>query len=384
MSDYDAWVFMAIRDGAKPYAANVSEAARIGIQAGMDQEGGGNGCVSMLPALVANGTVNSSAISAAFERLFRVRLRLGMLDPPTHIDYNRILPNVAASEPHLMVALRAAQESICLYKNDPPPVAVGPPVVAAAALTPALPLCPPATAGGKPWKLLLAGAQGASASALIGNYAESASVGEWGSSILKELQGVLRPPSSRVVYSAGCDSPECNNTIHFGEAIAEAQTADAVVIILGLHYSAAGNATQCDHDKPWITDDACEGEGTDRSRIELPGNQTKLVAALRAAAPHKPLIGLLIHGGALALGSAATDLDAVVDAWYPGMKGAEAIVSVLVGRYNPAGRTAVTWYNSTEQLPQSIGQSDFYGGDGLTYRYFNTSRAGPVLYPFGQ
>ena len=156
-------------------------------------------------------------------------------------------------------------------------------------------------------------------------------------------QAALPPLSAHVVYSPGCDATECNNTKHFPAAISEAKTADAVVVILGLHYSAAGNATQCDHDKPWITDDACEGEGTDRSRIELPGNQTKLVAALRAAAPHKPLIGLLIHGGSLALGSAATDLDAVVDAWYPGMKGAEAIADVLFGKFNPAGRTAVTW-----------------------------------------
>jgi hypothetical protein len=107
----------------------------------------------------------------------------------------------------------------------------------------------------------------------------------------------------------------------------------------------------------WITDAACEGEGMDRcargsiwdrdpapvkkchrvipkdvlaqhhdvcgsacpyirSRIELPGNQSALVAALRAAAaPQAPLIGLLIHGGALALGPAAAHLDAVVDAW---------------------------------------------------------------------
>lgn len=95
VSDYDAWVFMAIRDGPKPFAANVSEAARLGIQAGMDQEGGGNACVSMLPALVANGTVNASAVSTAFRRLLRVRLRLGMLDPPTHVRFNQIQVSTA-------------------------------------------------------------------------------------------------------------------------------------------------------------------------------------------------------------------------------------------------------------------------------------------------
>ena len=52
------------------------------------------------------------------------------------------------------------------------------------------------------------------------------------------------------------------------------------------------------------------------------------------------------------------------------MRGARAIADVLMGKYNPAGRTAVTWYNSTAVLPQTIAQTDFYEGDGLTYRYF--------------
>ncbi len=187
VSDYDAWVFMSIRDGPTPYAETVPEAAALGIRAGLDQEGGGNGCVQTLPDLVKNGTVNSSAVAAAFRRLFRVRLRLGMLDPPTAVPYNTIQKSVAASEPHLGVALRAARESICLYKNEA--------VISrtwvqnktnatayhessaedkgndgGATGAAALPLRLPA---GKPWKLLLTGAQGNSSAALIGNYAES-------------------------------------------------------------------------------------------------------------------------------------------------------------------------------------------------------------------
>ena len=87
-----------------------------------------------------------------------------------------------------------------------------------------------------------------------------------------------------VRYEPGCDAVECNNTRAFPRAIAAAAEADAIVVLLGLHYSAAGNATQCDHDKPWITDDACEGEGHDRQFIELTGNSTKLVSALRNVA----------------------------------------------------------------------------------------------------
>lgn len=388
---------MSIRDGPAPYAKTVPEAAVLGLHAGLDQEGGGNGCVQTLPDLVQNGTVNASAVARAFRRLFRVRMRLGMLDPPLELSYNHIQRTVAASEPHLQVALRAARESICMYKNEPVQLIVdkmtattATPVRPAANVAPvaALPLSAPKD---KPWKLLLAGAQGNSSAALIGNYAESASVGEWGSSVLSELRAALASPTSggknqssrhSVTYMPGCDAVECNNTRAFPMATAAAAEADAIVVLLGLHYSAAGNATQCDHDKPWITDAACEGEGTDRINIELPGNQTELVAALREAArPGVPLVGVLIHGGALALGTVADDLDAVLDAWYPGMMGARAIADVLFGRYNPAGRTAVTWYNSTSVLPQTIAQTDFYAGDGLTYRYFKRPEA--ILYPFG-
>ena len=123
----------------------------------MDQEGGGNGCVQTLPEAVKNGTVNASAVAQAFRRLFRARIRLGMLDPPVSVEYNRIDKSVAASEDHLDVALRAAQESICLYKNGRPAGGSG---------EKALPLAPPPS---KRWRLLLAGAQGNSSAALIGN-----------------------------------------------------------------------------------------------------------------------------------------------------------------------------------------------------------------------
>ena len=141
-------------------------------------------------------------------------------------------------------------------------------------------------------------------------------------------------------YVPGCDAVECNNTDAFPPgalscsfytvfntvfccfhccclcceypALAAAKEADAIVVLFGLHYDAAGNATQCDRPKPWITDIACEGEGIDRQFIKLPGNTTAFIAALRKAAPNTPLIGVIIHGGALALGTAAEDLDAVV------------------------------------------------------------------------
>jgi len=93
----------------------------------------------------------------------------------------------------------------------------------------------------------------------------------------------------------------------------------------------------------FVGDDYCEAEGKDRARIELPRGQLELVLALRKAAPGTPLIGVLIHGGAIALGPAAGALDAIVDAWQPGIEGATVIVEMVFGDFSPAGRTPTTW-----------------------------------------
>ena len=120
-------------------------------------------------------------------------------------------------------------------------------------------------------------------------------------------------------------------------------------------------------------DQGQESEGHDRSTIELPGNQNALVTAIYNQNKGKvPIICVLIHGGTLALGAAADQCDAILDAWYvllilyiafyyilhsflknryPGQMGGYAIADVIYGAKNPAGRASVTYYKSTEDLP---------------------------------
>ena len=89
------------------------------------------------------------------------------------------------------------------------------------------------------------------------------------------------------------------------------------------------------------------------SRCALYLAQVDMVAALRAAiGPTKKLVAVLIHGGTMAFPNATLDaLDAVLDAWYPGLGGGEAIAATLFGDQSPAGRTSQTWYSSTADLP---------------------------------
>ena len=116
-----------------------------------------------------------------------------------------------------------------------------------------------------------------------------------------------------------------------------------------------------------------EGEGHDRSSIELPEVQQQLLAALDATG--KPVVVVNVSGGAIAFGNVESRYDALIQAWYGGQACGQAVADVLFGDYNPAGRLPVTFYASTEQLP------DFqdYSMQNRTYRYFQ----GKPLYAFG-
>lgn len=148
------------------------------------------------------------------------------------------------------------------------------------------------------------------------------------------------------------------------EAVAVAKRSDMIVAFLGLSPEIEGEEMPIH----------LEGfNGGDRSAIELPQAQQKLVDAL--AATGKPLILVLMNGSALALGSAGEKASAILEAWYPGESGGTAIADTLFGENNPSGRLPLTFYASTSQLPPF----EDYSMKGRTYRYFT----GEPLYPFG-
>jgi beta-glucosidase len=116
-----------------------------------------------------------------------------------------------------------------------------------------------------------------------------------------------------------------------------------------------------------------EGEGHDRSDINLPEPQESLVKAMIATG--KPVVVVLTSGSAVAINSAATGATAVLSAWYGGEEAGSAIADTLAGVNNPAGRLPMTFYRSNDQLPSFTD----YAMTGRTYRYFK----GDPLYPFG-
>ncbi len=113
--------------------------------------------------------------------------------------------------------------------------------------------------------------------------------------------------------------------------------------------------------------------GGDRTDITLPAAQQQLLEAAKATG--KPLVVVLMNGSALAVDWAQQNADAILEAWYPGDGGAQAIAETLSGANNPAGRLPVTFYTGLDQLPAF----DDYSMAHRTYRYFD----GKPLYGFG-
>ena len=119
---------------------------------------------------------------------------------------------------------------------------------------------------------------------------------------------------------------------------------------------------------------AVEGfAGGDRTAIDLPADQRRLLEAAKALG--KPVVVVLMNGGAVGLAWAKEHSSAVLEAWYPGQAGGQAVAQVLAGQADPGGRLPLTFYRSVADLPPF----DDYTMKGRTYRYFT----GTPVYPFG-
>ena len=137
------------------------------------------------------------------------------------------------------------------------------------------------------------------------------------------------------------------------EAVVIAQKADAVILAVGIN----------------------EGEFSDRASLALPGHQEELIK--RVAATGKPIVVVIYGGSAVAMNNWLDKVPAVLDVWYPGEVGGEAVADVIFGDYNPAGRLPVTFPVSEAQLPLVYNHKPTGRGDD----YNNLT--GQPLFPFG-
>jgi beta-glucosidase len=290
------------------------------------------------------GLVDEATIDKAVVRLMVIRMRLGMFDDPKLVPYSTIPFEENDCEEHRQLALEVSKKSLVLLKNA----------------NDLLPLDKT-----KIKSIGVIGPNANSREALIGNYYGTAS------RYTTVLEGITQAVEgqARVYYGQGChlykDKVEglAEPKDRFAEAIAVARKSDIVIMCLGLDASIEGEQG----------DTSNEYASGDKLHLNLPGLQQELLETV--ARVGKPVVLVLMSGSALAVTWADRHIPAIIQAWYPGAEGGKAIASLIFGDYSPSGRLPVTFYRSSEELP------DFrdYSMKNRTYRYM-TSEA---LYPFG-
>jgi beta-glucosidase-like glycosyl hydrolase len=299
---------------------------------------------------VKEGQVPLELIDRAVRRMLELKFHLGLFEHP-YVDVAHA-KQIVHSKEHQQLALDAAREGIVLLKNE----------------NNLLPLKKDVKS------IAVIGPNANSASNLFGDY--SAQV------VLQHVDTVLDAikakvsPATQVIYAKGCAVNDEDKS-GFERAVQAAKGADIAVVVLGEQSRREGEEAK--HLAP-----PTDGEGYDVASLDLTGVQEDLLRAVQATGT--PTVLVLINGRPLSIRWAAEHLPAIVEAWQPGERGAEAIADVLFGDYNPSGRLAIT-------IPRSVGQLPAYYSYPLSKAYWieggwtNTKgyvdMPGTPLYPFG-
>ena len=187
----------------------------------------------------------------------------------------------------------------------------------------------------------------------------------------------LEEAGARVTYVKGCAVRD-TRTSQIGEAVRAARQADVVVAVVGGSSARDFRTKYIDTGAAVVDENSVSdmeaGEGFDRSTLDLLGLQLPLLEALKATG--KPLVVVYIEGRPLNKNWAADKADALLTLWYPGGEGGKALADVLLGRYNPAGRLAVS-------VPRSVGQLPVYYNRKVPFSHDYVEESAEPLYPFG-
>ena len=321
------------------FAKTQEEAAAMAIKAGVDQECFRHSVkpapfvVALKPA-IEQGLLTEEELNVSVRRLLRLRFMTGDFDDPSLNPYSKIPNSVLECETHKKLALKAAEQSIVLLKNDN-----------------VLPL-----------------KKEIDELAVIGPFANRCWLGIYSGnpkSKISPLDGIKKSAKGNVSFAEGCSVTGADDDQKkIDEAVALAKKSNTVVLVVG-------------------NDETTATETLDRLSLNLPGKQHELIKAVQAV--NKNVILVLIPSGSTSIGWEQENIPGIICAWPNGQEQGTALANILFGDVNPGGKLSTTWVKSEKQLPHLHDYNvktwkDDYGPEvGRTYMY---DKAEP-LYPFG-
>lgn len=321
-------------------ASNLKEAAELALHAGVDMDMQGGAYHDHLKELVEEGRVKTEQIDVAVKRILRLKFMLGLFEDPYRYSNEKREKETIYAKENLDAARDMARKSMVLLKNEKN----------------TLPL-----KSGQSFALI--GPLADSKQDLLGSWKAA---GDWDrvSSVYQALKAANK--GGQVSYSKGCDFTGSDTSL-FAEALDVVQKADVAVLVLG---------------EPWDW----TGEAASRTSISIPGIQKELLR--RVSQTGKPVVLVLMNGRPLELLNESEWSHAILEAWYPGTMGGEAVADVLLGKYNPSGKLPVTFPRNLGQVPifysvKNTGRPYEPNGPEQKYRSRYLDSPNEPLYPFG-
>lgn len=288
-----------------------------------------------IPTAVKKGLLSEDRLNDAVYRVMYDRFLLGEFDPFDRGPYSKISPAVIGSAKHRQLALKEAQEAIVLLtnKNHILPLDKSK-IKTIAVIGPHANIFTPGGYSGKPVNPVTP----------LQGIKNRVSVG---TTVLYEQGGEITAPKK--------GQPDFNKEEALQKAAKAAKEADVAILFIG-------------------TTTDVEAEGRDRTSLGLPGNQEELVKTVLAANPHTIVVEM--NAGPLTIPSVKDNAPAILEAWWAGEEGGNAIADAIFGNINPGGKMPLTVYASADQVPS---QDEYDVTKGFTYMYIN----GKPLFPFG-
>lgn len=330
------------------FAKDDKQAAELAINAGVDVDMIGESFVRYIPELIQAGKVSEFQINRAVSKILELKFRAGLFDNPfRYLDPNNRDSSILHPK-HVQAALLSAQNAIVMLKNNgilplsksPKVAIVGPHALSPQFISPLY-----------------------NSKLTTSNYAERIAflnlrtdLSVWLKASGFNIQGVAK----------GCSLFPDNDDSQFAEALNLAAEADVILAVMG-------------EDKSWC------GEGNSRADIVLPGLQREFLKELKKTG--KSVILILFNGRPLDLSWEDENVDAIIEAWYPGMMGGEAICQLVEGTVNPSAKLTMTFPRNVGQIPLFYNAKLFYSDlDNKPYqdyqsRYLDSPNS--ALYPFG-